>query len=148
MDVASLRSPLVHRTIETINEGRLDEFLALFGRGPSEKRLGCRCTLTWYKKRIMYGHKTFWDLWADLWNGDLTLAEKTLTPLTDAHMIEVERALCTSKGFHRAGGWDVVPEHLAKLLRHHRLRCCDADWIDVRGDFLDCGVSGASVAGE
>src|SRR5260370_37035559 len=72
--------------------------LRLFGRGPSEKRLGCRCTLTWYKKRIMYGHKTLWDLWADLWNGDLTLAEKTLTPLTDAHMIEVERGLCTSKG--------------------------------------------------
>ena len=32
MDVASLHSPLVRRTIETINEGRLDEFLALFGR--------------------------------------------------------------------------------------------------------------------
>lgn len=31
MDVASLHSPLVRRTIETINEGRLDEFLALFG---------------------------------------------------------------------------------------------------------------------
>src|SRR2546423_5554896 len=83
-------------------------------------------------------------------NGDLTLAEKTLTPLTDAYiyMIEIERALCTSKGIHRAGGWDVVPEHLAKLLRHHWLRCCDADGIDVRGDFLDCGVSGASIAGE
>ena len=73
--------------------------LRLFGRGPSEKRLGCRCTLTWYKKRIMYGHKTLWDLWADLWNGDLTLAEETLTPLTDAYayMTEVERGLCTSK---------------------------------------------------
>ena len=32
MDAASLHSPLVRRTIETINEGRLDEFLALFGR--------------------------------------------------------------------------------------------------------------------
>jgi len=32
MDVAPLHSPLVRRTIETINEGRLDEFLALFGR--------------------------------------------------------------------------------------------------------------------
>ena len=31
-------------------------------------------------------------------NGDLTLAEKTLTPLTDAHMTEVERGLRTSKG--------------------------------------------------
>jgi len=31
MDVASLHSPLVRRTIQTINEGRLDEFLALFG---------------------------------------------------------------------------------------------------------------------
>jgi SnoaL-like domain len=31
MNVASLHSPLVRRTIETINEGRLDEFLALFG---------------------------------------------------------------------------------------------------------------------
>jgi hypothetical protein len=30
MDVASLHSPLVRRTIQTINEGRLDEFLALF----------------------------------------------------------------------------------------------------------------------
>src|SRR6266566_6634613 len=37
-----------------------------------------------------YGHKTLWNLWADLWNGDLTLAEKTLTPLTHAHMIEGE----------------------------------------------------------
>jgi len=26
--------------------------LRLFGRGPSEKRLGCRRILTWYKKRI------------------------------------------------------------------------------------------------
>src|SRR5256885_11911129 len=57
-----------------------------------------------------------------LGTGNLTLAEKTPTPLTDAHMIEVERGLCISKGIHRAGGWDVVPEHLAKLLRHHRLR--------------------------
>jgi hypothetical protein len=32
MNVASLHSPLVRRAIETINEGRLDEFLALFGR--------------------------------------------------------------------------------------------------------------------
>jgi SnoaL-like domain len=32
MDVASLHSPLVRRTIETINEERLDEFLALFAR--------------------------------------------------------------------------------------------------------------------
>ena len=32
MDVASLHSPLVRRTIETINEGRLDEFLSLFVR--------------------------------------------------------------------------------------------------------------------
>ncbi len=29
-----------------------------------------------------YGHKTRWKLWADLWNGDQTFAEKTLTPLT------------------------------------------------------------------
>ena len=64
MDVRSLHSPLVRRAIETINEGRLDDFLALFardatvidgatyqglrlfGRGRNEKRLGCRCTLT------------------------------------------------------------------------------------------------------
>jgi hypothetical protein len=32
MDVASLQSPLVRRTIETINEGRLDDFMALFAR--------------------------------------------------------------------------------------------------------------------
>jgi len=32
MDVASLHSPLVRRAIETINEGRLDEFLTLFAR--------------------------------------------------------------------------------------------------------------------
>ena len=33
-------------------------------------------------------------------NGDLTLEEKTLTPLADtyAHIIEVERGFCTSKG--------------------------------------------------
>lgn len=30
MDVDSLHSPLVHRVIETINEGRLNDFLALF----------------------------------------------------------------------------------------------------------------------
>jgi hypothetical protein len=30
MDVASLHSPLVRRAIETINEGRLDDFLSLF----------------------------------------------------------------------------------------------------------------------
>ncbi len=32
MNVASLHSSLVRRTIETINEGRLDDFLALFAR--------------------------------------------------------------------------------------------------------------------
>jgi hypothetical protein len=32
MAVASLQSPLVRRTIETINEGRLDDFMALFAR--------------------------------------------------------------------------------------------------------------------
>ncbi len=32
MDVASLHSPLVRRTIKTINEGRLDDFMALFAR--------------------------------------------------------------------------------------------------------------------
>jgi SnoaL-like protein len=32
MKVASLHSPLVRRAIETINEGRLDDFLALFAR--------------------------------------------------------------------------------------------------------------------
>jgi hypothetical protein len=37
-----------------------------------------------------YGHKTLWKLLADLWHGDLTLAEKTLTPLTPAHLIEGE----------------------------------------------------------
>lgn len=30
MDVGSLLSPLVRRAIETINEGRIDEILALF----------------------------------------------------------------------------------------------------------------------
>ncbi len=30
-----------------------------------------------------------------------------------------------------ARGWGVVPEHLAKLLRHHRLRCGGADRIAV-----------------
>ena len=32
MKVASLHSPLVRRAIEPINEGRLDDFLALFAR--------------------------------------------------------------------------------------------------------------------
>jgi hypothetical protein len=32
MDIASLHSPLVRRTIETINEGRLDDFMTLFAR--------------------------------------------------------------------------------------------------------------------
>lgn len=30
MDTASLRSPLVRRTIEAINQGKLDDFMALF----------------------------------------------------------------------------------------------------------------------
>src|SRR6266849_8988766 len=37
---------------------------------------------------------------------------------------------------HDARGWGVVPDHLAKLLHHHRLRCGDADGIDIRGDYL------------
>src|SRR5256885_9109210 len=32
MKVASLHSPLLRRAIETINEGRLEDFLALFAR--------------------------------------------------------------------------------------------------------------------
>ena len=32
MDLTSLHSPLVRQTIETINEGRLDDFMALFAR--------------------------------------------------------------------------------------------------------------------
>src|SRR5947199_4674775 len=36
-------------------------------------------------------------LFIHLGTGDLTLAEKTLTSLTEAHMIEVERGLRTSK---------------------------------------------------
>ena len=30
MDASSLRSPIVRQTIETLNEGRLDDFMALF----------------------------------------------------------------------------------------------------------------------
>jgi hypothetical protein len=41
----------------------------------------------------MYGRKTLWNLWADLWNGDLALAEKTLTQLTHAPMIDGEGGL-------------------------------------------------------
>src|SRR6266571_9055777 len=51
----------------------------------------------------------------------------------------------TEGSIHYARGWGVVPDHLAKLLRHHRLRCGDADGIDVRGDHLDHGDSGAKV---
>src|SRR5256714_2479775 len=46
---------------------------------------------------------------------------------------------------HRARGRVVVACPLAKLLRHHRLRCCRADWIDVCGDHLDHGDSDAKV---
>src|SRR2546423_10927 len=46
---------------------------------------------------------------------------------------------------HYARGCGVAACHLAKLLRHHRLRCGGADWIDVRGDRLDHGDSGAKV---
>src|SRR5216684_5861746 len=49
---------------------------------------------------------------------------------------------------HDARGWGVVPDHLAKLLHHHRLRCGDADGIDIRGDDLDCGGAGARVVAE
>jgi hypothetical protein len=70
MKVASLHSPLVRRTIESINEGRLDDFMALFardatvvdgpkyrgsapfGRGRNEKHLACRCILMWYRRRM------------------------------------------------------------------------------------------------
>ncbi|OLB59880.1 MAG: hypothetical protein AUH94_08935 [Ktedonobacter sp. 13_2_20CM_2_54_8] len=44
-----------------------------------------------------------------------------------------------------ARGWGVVPEHLAKLLRHHRLRCGGADRIAVRGGNLDRAGTGARV---
>ena len=54
MDVASLHSPLVRRTIETINEGRLDEFLALFGRSSTvvdgEMYHGSEAIRTWAKR--------------------------------------------------------------------------------------------------
>src|SRR6266567_366455 len=51
-------------------------------------------------------------------------------------------AFLLSKGeIHRA----VAAYHLGKLLRHHRLLCCDADRIDVRGDHLDRGDSAAKV---
>jgi hypothetical protein len=49
---------------------------------------------------------------------------------------------------HYARGWDIVPEHLAKLLRHHRLRCGGTDRIAVRGGNLDGGCAGASVVAE
>src|SRR5437879_12669192 len=53
--------------------------------------------------------------------------------------IDIER------GVHRARSCGVAACRLAKLLRHHRLLCCVADWIDVRGDHLDRGGSGARV---
>src|SRR5258708_29523609 len=49
---------------------------------------------------------------------------------------------------HYARGWGVVPDHLAKLLRPHRLRCGDADGLDICGDDLDCGGAGARVVAE
>ena len=49
---------------------------------------------------------------------------------------------------HHARGTAVAACHLAKLLRHHRLRCGDADGLDVRGDYLDRGEAGASVVAE
>src|SRR5258708_16920893 len=42
---------------------------------------------------------------------------------------------------HYARGWGVVPDHLAKLLRPHRLRCGDADGLDFCGVDLDYGGS-------
>src|SRR5260221_3414028 len=48
-------------------------------------------------------------------------------------------------GIHHARGCGVATYHLGKLLRHHRLLCCGADWVDVRGDHLDRGGSGAKV---
>ncbi len=47
--------------------------------------------------------------------------------------------MCISieRGIHRARDRDVATSRLAKLLRHHRLRCCGADGLDVRGDHLD-----------
>ena len=54
MDVASLHAPLVRRTIETINEGRLDDFMALFARdatvvdGPTYR--GYEAIRTWAQR--------------------------------------------------------------------------------------------------
>ena len=41
------------------------------------------------------------------------------------------------RGIHRARGCCVATYHLAKLLRHHRHRCCHADGLDVCGHHLD-----------
>jgi len=83
MDVASLHSPLVRRTIQTINEGRLDEFLALFGRFATvvdgATYHGSEAIRTW-AERETFGVQMHIDV----------VQEKTLTPLTPAHMIEVE----------------------------------------------------------
>src|SRR6266568_2959612 len=49
------------------------------------------------------------------------------------------------RGIHHARGCGVAASHLGKLLRHHRLLCRGADGIDVRGDHLDRGGSGAKV---
>src|SRR5258708_36675521 len=46
---------------------------------------------------------------------------------------------------HYARGCAVAAYHLANLLHHHRLRCGDADGIDVRGGDLDCGDWAAQV---
>ena len=50
-----------------------------------------------------------------------------------------------SKG---GSGCAVAACHLAKLLRHHRLCCGNADGLDVRGDHLGRAGTGASVVAQ
>src|SRR5579883_1212967 len=48
-------------------------------------------------------------------------------------------------GIYRARGFDSPAGFLAKLLRHHWLRCRGAHGIDVRGDYIDRGNAHAEV---
>src|SRR5258708_12838897 len=69
-------------------------------------------------------------------------------PPSLSRMSGLSVALSLVGRIHHARGCAVATCHLANLLHHHRLRCGDADGLDVRGGDLDRGGAGARVGAE
>lgn len=102
-----------------INEGRLDDFMALFERDAT------------VVDGATYQGLEAARAWAERETFGVQMHKNVLESLEG--------------GSHYARCYGVVACQLGKLLHHHRLRCCFADWIDVRGDHLDHKVSDTKV---